>query len=75
MASFLACFADEFHNEIKEQKTLKNSSTYKDLIKKGISHSCLYGDVNNKANKFQCDKSILVKYLKNLIGKNSLRQL
>ena len=39
-----------------------------DLIKKGTSHSCVYGDVINKAKKKNSDTSKLTKYLKKKIA-------
>jgi len=50
-------------------------STCRDLIKKGISHPCFYGDIINKAKKFKPDTSKLVKSLKNLICKAMIWRL
>ena len=47
----------------------KYNSTCRDLIKKGISHPNFYGNVVNKARKFQSDPSKLIKPLNNLIRK------
>ena len=40
-----------------------------DLIKKGISQPCFYGDVINRAKKFKSDTSKLVKSLKTVFAK------
>ena len=48
---------------------IQYNSTCRDLIKKGISHPCFYGDIINKVKKFKPDTSTLVKSLKNLICK------
>jgi hypothetical protein len=47
----------------------KYGSTWRDLIKKCISHPCCYGDVINNLKKFKSDISKFVKILKNLIKK------
>jgi len=43
----------------------------RDIIKKGISHPCVYADVINKAQKVKSDISKPAKFLKNLCRKGN----